>query len=140
MLKKILISSLIAMMFASSAMAVPALQMKDVSYNVVNGSTLDVVFKGETVTIEKINSQSFKVNSQVVPYSKNETFEQLMVKVEKAYKGGKKRSAVLDQLFMSEAHAAIPWFIAAVMGGMVGLGIGESTCSSRQAAESPAYQ
>lgn len=126
----------------SVAFSAPVFQVKDMSVSVLNNHTVELVYKGEKVTVEKRANNTFSLNGKVFPITAEDTFEEIQQKIQKAYEQGKKRSAMLDQIFIQEAHAAVPAIFAAFMGGIFGLAIGNNMCKKNNdspAATTPSY-
>lgn len=128
MIKNFLIT--IVFLVQSVASAAPILQLKGYTVNSLSETSIEVVYKGEKVVIEKTGLQKFNMNGQPLSFTNSDTLDQVHLKIQNAYKAGKKRSASLDELFMSKAHAIEPLF-AGLVGGIFGFAIGDGMCKNR---------
>ncbi len=130
MLKKVLI--LIVFSMQSVAFSAPIVQLKDFTIDAVSAKQMNVTYKGEKVVIEKVNGREFKINGQNFQYLNTDTLEMLETKMKRAYMTSKKKTALMDELFIPRAHAAmatIPWILAGFT-GLFGFAIGKSTCEN----------
>lgn len=139
MLKKVLVNLVILIGFTASANAATVMQLKNVSYKAVGESKMEITINGVKNVVEKVSATKYTINSQAFEFSKNETYEQMQAKLEKAYNAGKKKSA-LNNILMPEAHASFGVIMGALMGGMVGMAVGNSMCEDSSDASSSTYQ
>lgn len=139
MIKKILVTFFALSTISTSAFAGnPLVQLKDFSIEQQDSTTVLVHYADAVVKIEKVDAQRFKVNGQVVTVSKNQTMAELEKQLQTAYKKSGKKSAALEDLFISKAHAITPLF-AAVAGGLFGFAMGDAFCKNKQpTAQAPA--
>lgn len=117
--------------FAQAAQT-PLLKLKDLEVSRVSDSKLAVKYAGDTVEIERLDEQKFKLNGKVFNIKSTDTLEQMQQNLERAYKSSKKKSAALDSLFIQKAHAFSGLF-GVLAGGILGLAIGHNTCPAANA-------
>lgn len=127
MIKAILVSLISVGIFLGQAAAVAApiqeMSLKDFKINSISSKMTELVYKGETITVERVGSTHFKLNGKDVIFKNTDTLESVYDKTQAAYQKSGKRSAALDAILLPRAHA-MPGLIAGAFGLIFGLGIG----------------
>ncbi len=107
------------------AAPIQAMGLKDFKMTSISNSKTEMIYKGETLTIERVGNTHFKLNGKDVIFTNTDTLESVYDKTQAAYKSGK-RSAALDSIFLPKAHAAPPLLFTLLFGGMIGGAIGHA--------------
>lgn len=128
MLKVILVSMISVGIFLGQAVAVAApiqaMGLKDFKITSISNKMTEVVYKGDTLTVERVGETHFKLNGKDVIFKNTDTLESVYDKTLAAYKSSGKKSASLDDIFVPRAHAVMPPLVGGIFGLILGLGIG----------------
>lgn len=127
----VVFSLLSSQSFAANTTAV--FELKDLKIHPLSDSKFEMNYKGERFQMERVDVQHFKLNDQMIVVEKSDSFEAIQKKLEKAYKIGNKRTALLDELFIPKAHAFPLLVLGAfsmLFGGMVGYNMAKSSCGN----------
>ena len=112
----------------SYAANTPLMAFKDLSISPLTQDTFEIIYKNDKAKIQQIDAFRFKLNDQNVILDSSDTFEKIQKKMERAYKMSRQRSASLDELFISKAHAAPHVLLGLLLGGFLGFGVGRRAC------------
>lgn len=113
------------------AWAAPIYSLKDFSVNQINENKIEVVYKKETISLEKIDNQMYLLNGQKLKVTTSDTLDQVHIKLEKAYKDSqRKKVAGLSEMLVPQAHA-FPLIMAALAGGFFGFAMRDAACRNK---------
>lgn len=123
MIKAILVTMLTLSQTVAVAAPIQAMNLKDFKMTSINSKMTELVYKGETLTVERVGNTHFKLNGQEVIFKNTDTLESVYEKTQAAYQKSGKRSAALDAILLPRAHA-MPGLVGGIFGLIFGLGIG----------------
>jgi hypothetical protein len=103
MIKKIVIAAIV--FSQAMASAAPIINLKDYQIESLSSTSTQATFKGEKLVINVVGENKFELNGSPFTISNTDTLDQAFRKVENAYRRSKKRTASLDEFFISKAHA-----------------------------------
>jgi hypothetical protein len=103
MTKKIIIAAIVFSQAIASA--APIINLKDYQVESLSSTSTQATFKGEKVVVNVLGNNKYEVNGSPFTISNTDTLDQAYRKVENAYRRSKKRTASLDEFFLSKAHA-----------------------------------
>ena len=126
MIKAILVTILVLSQTVAAAAPIQAMNLKDFKMTSINSKMTELVYKGETLTVERVGSTHFKLNGKDVIFKNTDTLESVYDKTQAAYKAGGKKSAALEEIFIPRAHAVPPPLFLLLFGGMIGGAIGHA--------------
>ena len=126
MIKAFLATMIFLGQTVSMAAPIQAMDLKDFKMTSLSNNKTELVYKGETLTVERVGSTHFKINGKDVIFKNSDTLEAVYDKTQAAYKAAGKKSAALDAIFLPRAHAAPPLLFTLLFGGMIGGAIGHA--------------
>ncbi len=126
MIKAILVTMIFLSQTVASAAPIQAMGLKDFTITSINNKMTELVYKGETLTVERVGSTHFKLNGKDVIFKNTDTLESVYDKTQMAYRAGGKKSAALEAIFIPRAHAVPPPLFLLLFGGMIGGAIGQA--------------
>jgi hypothetical protein len=103
MLKKILFALVIVSQ--TIAQAAPVVNLKDYQIESLSSTSTQATFKGEKIVVNVVGENKYELNGSPFTISNTDTLDQAYRKIENAYRKSKKRTASLDEFFISKAHA-----------------------------------
>ncbi len=127
MIKAILVTTLFLSQTVGMAAPIQAMNLKDFKMTSINSQMTELVYKGETLTVERVGNTHFKLNGKDVIFKNTDTLEAVYDKTQAAYRAGGKKSAALEEIFIPRAHAVPPPLFLLLFGGMIGGAIGHAS-------------
>ncbi len=124
MIKAILVTTIFLSQTVAVAAPIQDMGLKDFKMTSINSKMTEIVYKGETLTVERVGSTHFKLNGKDVIFKNTDTLESVYDKTLSAYKTSGKKSAALEEMLVPRAHAVMPPLIGGIFGLILGLGIG----------------
>ena len=126
MIKAILVTMLTLSQTVAAAAPIQAMNLKDFKMTSINSKMTELVYKGETLTVERVGDTHFKLNGKDVIFKNTDTLESVYDKTQAVYRAGGKKSAALEEIFIPRAHAVPPPLFLLLFGGMIGGAIGHA--------------
>jgi hypothetical protein len=138
MIKGLLVTTIFLGQVMASAAPIQAMGLKDFKMTSLSSNKTELLYKGETLIVERVGSTHFKLNGKDVIFKNTDTLEAVYDKTQAAYRASGKKSAALDGIFIPRAHATPPPLFMLLFGGLLGGAIGHAA-GQRQCEERTGY-